>query len=34
VTAAKNLPSDDDDDDEANNDKAVRTGTAGRRFVE
>ena len=30
VTVAKNLPSDDEDDDEANNDKAVRTGTAGR----
>jgi hypothetical protein len=34
VTAAKNLASDDEDDDEANNDKAVSTGTAGRRFVE
>ena len=34
VTAAKNLASDDEDDDEANNDKAVRTGTAGRWFVE
>jgi hypothetical protein len=34
VTAAKNQTSDDEDDDEANNHKAVRTGTAGRRFVE